>query len=76
MQLNIMGKWSRYITIKREGRGTIKKHPDFERYYPRVSVSGDIYSAVVLSLEEAEAFISKCMIRNYHSKSGSGGDSL
>lgn len=52
-----MGSWSKYITVKREGRGSIKKHPDFERYYPRVSVGGVKYSGVVLSLEEAELFI-------------------
>jgi len=44
---------------RKSKRGTIKKHPDMERYYPRVSVGGIIHSAVVLSLEEAEAFILK-----------------
>lgn len=50
----------KYMALERKSkRGTIKKHPDMERYYPRVSVGGIIHSAVVLSLEEAEAFILK-----------------
>jgi hypothetical protein len=46
------------LTVKRQGKGSIRKHPDMERYYVRVGVKKEQYSAVVFSLEEAEKWIS------------------
>jgi hypothetical protein len=53
------------LTVKRQGKGSIRKHPDMERYYVRVGMKKEQYSAVVFSLEEAEKWISN----TYKSKS-------